>query len=90
MITIDDTQNLIENLTMREIRVTLVEEVIGFKLPEGATMEGKVFKTSLPRETTMGKFIKDLDIPLENIQDINIGEGTLEEAFVNLLKQQEA
>ncbi|MGK0288912.1 MAG: ABC-2 type transport system ATP-binding protein [bacterium] len=94
LIALDDTSNLISNLTYRKVKIILNDkcEVAKnnnqqFKECHNLEVSENTLTFKIKSNETIGTLIKDLSIPLEAIQDIAITEGSLEDAFVSLLEK---
>ncbi len=65
------TQDIIHKLTQKKITVT--------------NHQGEKITFSIEEHQDFGKALKDKNLTLDQIQDLNVAEGTLEEAFVKVL-----
>ena len=81
----DLTKNLIEKMTERHITFTIDPEYVYEKTPIGVQKEGNTLTKIIPNHYAIGEVIQELRLPLEKIKDIQISEGSLEDAFVALI-----
>ncbi len=88
LIALDQTNNLIQQLTQRQVKLTLTKPWIHQNnTPAKIEVNNNIIKASLSHNENVGAFIKDHGIPPELIQDVSINEGRLEDAFVKLIHQ---
>ncbi|PCI29183.1 MAG: ATPase [SAR324 cluster bacterium] len=87
LISLDNTQEMIKNLTDREVKIKLASSTPWPGMPAGLEIEDKTIKCRIAHGDAIGKLLTKLKIPMEQLEDITISEGNLEEAFVNLLQQ---
>ncbi len=87
LIALDQTKKLIQDLTHRQVILTLMHSWDSQTVPPEVQVDNNVVTASIAHQETVGELIKKLAIPVEWIQDISITEGRLEDAFVSLLKQ---
>ncbi len=87
LIALDNTQDMIHKLTYRQIKLTLDRPWQNNNASPQVTVDGNIVKAKLSSNEITGEAIKRLAIPIDWIQDISITEGSLEDAFVRLLHQ---
>lgn len=86
---IGETRAIVKKLTLRNIDITLNQSIdwkkdCPFKVVAKSPTELQI---QCPHEVGFGKVIQAMGLPLESIVDVKTREGTLEEAFLNLLNQ---
>ena len=81
-----NTTELVQKLTSRHLTVTLRNKV-ECSHPSLVHHQNHTFEFRVPYSVEMGKFISDLDFRSDNIVDMKIREGTLEEAFKYVLNK---
>ena len=83
---IGDTKNLISHLTTRELGLKLKCELkIKHKYHSGNREGFEMFM--LPHNFKLEHLIKDLQLNIEDVEDIKIREGSLEDVFKQVLKE---
>ncbi|MBF0287130.1 MAG: ABC transporter ATP-binding protein [SAR324 cluster bacterium] len=87
LIALDETKKLIHDLTHRQVILTLTQPLESKPALPEMQVNKNIVKVNIAHQETVGELIKKLAIPLEWIQDVSITEGSLEDAFVSLLKQ---
>ena len=88
LISLDTTQNMIEKLTQRDIRITLDSDKAWNGMPNELPFNGNHISLKMGFGQSVGERLAEIKIPMERIQDISITEGNLEDAFMTLLSQQ--
>lgn len=86
---IGGTRSIIQSLTVRNIEIALRKK-ISIKNNPGIQVlshSDESIQIRCPHEIGFGDVIEKLQIPTEAILDVKTREGTLEEAFINLLSQ---
>ncbi len=78
------TKNLIQKLTSRHITITLKKKK-ELSHPALVKQEGRTYEFRVPYSTETGAFLSELNWPNQDMVDIKIREGTLEEAFKYIL-----
>ncbi|MDZ4661403.1 MAG: ABC transporter ATP-binding protein [Pseudomonadota bacterium] len=86
LIKVGPTQDLIRELTQREVKFTLVNPIDKIKNQFLTKQNGKELIFEIPSSHQVGELLCSLNIPLLNIADIKVSEGTLEEAFRRVLE----
>lgn len=79
---LDQTQKVIKDLTQREIRIKVKDQ----NCPKTCSaywtgQNGDYFVFKIPSNMTVGQFLEEMDLSLSLIEDLQIKEGSLEEAF---------
>lgn len=84
--TVGETKSIIKDFTQREINLTLNQEV---SIPEGLLLERKnlSYRILIPAGKTIGDVLAQLQVQSSMIIDIEVKEGSLEEAFLRVLKR---
>ncbi|MBB5022715.1 ABC transporter ATP-binding protein [Desulfurispira natronophila] len=85
LIALDDTRNLIHQLTRRQVQIRLTGNIDISRFDPAIVSGEHELQIQIPHGSTVGKLISELGIPMECMEDISVGEGTLEEAFVALI-----
>ena len=86
LIKVGPTQDLIKELTQREVKLTLVSPIDSLKNEYLIRQNGKELVFEIPSSHQVGKLLCSLEIPILNIADIKVNEGTLEDAFRRVLE----
>lgn len=88
LVELGNTKDIIRQYTHKKIRLTLTEhhEV---RSPYLMEVIGKEFLFVVPQNKTLGDFLNEVSIPVNIIQDVQIAEGDLEEAFLKLVSKKE-
>lgn len=86
---IGSTRSIIQSLTVRNIEITLRKSVSLRSSPDIQVLShnDQGIQIRCPHEIGFGDVIAKLQIPVDSILDVKTREGTLEEAFINLLSQ---
>jgi ABC-2 type transport system ATP-binding protein len=85
------TGNLIEQWSRKKITLRLVHPVEAIAHPDaerGAAGDEWIFYTKMSKP--LGALMQELQIPLNNIKDIEVEEGRLEDVFLRLTRGEEA
>jgi len=80
-----NTQSIIKDFTQREVSLTLTKE-IPVKTPALIAQKGTHYRFIVPPAKTIGALLTELHVDSSMIIDIQIKEGSLEEAFLRVLK----
>ena len=83
-----ETRQLVQKLTSRHLTITLKNK-IKLTHPTLISQENNILEFRVPYSKEMGQFFSELDIHSDNILDMKIREGTLEEAFKYVLNKGE-
>jgi len=83
-----ETRQLVQKLTSRHLTITLKNK-IKIKHPTLISREDSILEFRVPYSKEMGQFFSELNIHSDNILDMKIREGTLEEAFKYVLNRGE-
>jgi ABC-2 type transport system ATP-binding protein len=85
---VGETKAIIKNFTQREVNLTLNREV-QVPIPKGMLLQqvGFSYRLLVPAEKTIGDVLADLKVESPMIVDLEVKEGSLEEAFLRVLKQ---
>ncbi|MDE0518509.1 MAG: ABC transporter ATP-binding protein [Bdellovibrionales bacterium] len=78
------TQELVQKLTSRHLTITLRNKMECVH-PSLVNYQDNTLEFRVPYSIEIGKFLSDLNFPSDNILDMKIREGTLEEAFKYVL-----
>lgn len=81
---VGETKELISELTSREVNLKFAGD-IDCKHEFLVSCTGNEARFSIPHSLSLGKLLSDLNIDTKLIEDIVIREGSLEEAFLNVL-----
>jgi ABC-2 type transport system ATP-binding protein len=84
---IGNTRSIIKDFTQREVSLTLSQE-IPVSSPSMIEQNGPSYRFLMPPTKTVGALLTELKIDNSMLVDIQIKEGSLEEAFLRVLKNQ--
>lgn len=87
LIRIGPTSELIQALTQRHVSLHLSQPAKKLEHPFLRFQSDHKMEFQIPYETNLGNLLGELKIDLNNIFDIRIQEGNLEDAFVEVLKR---
>ncbi len=87
LIKIDKTQALIQSLTCREIHLKISGDPSNIHHPLLASHEGGELIFRVPNRVVVGDLIREIGLAPERLLDVRVREGSLEDAFVHLLKE---
>lgn len=82
------TKELVQKLTSRHLTVTLKNKV-DYTHPALINQQDNTLEFRVPYSTKIGQFLSELNFQNDNILDMKIREGTLEEAFKYVLNRGE-
>ena len=85
LLCLDTTQSLIERLTHRKIHLVLKKQKQPLQSPYLVEQRGVNITLDVPKGTDLSRMFQESGLTLEDIHDLTITEGTLEEAFRNIL-----
>jgi ABC-2 type transport system ATP-binding protein len=83
--TMGNTRSIIKDFTQREVSLTLTKE-IPVSTPALIEQNGPSYRFIIPPAKTIGQLLTELKVDSSMIVDIQIKEGSLEEAFLRVLK----
>lgn len=81
------TKEIISRFTQKTITLVLAQEH-QFTSSYLSQSNGKQFTFVVPTEMQLGQFFQEVQVPVAQIVDVKIEEGSLEDAFVRVLKKQ--
>lgn len=81
------TKDLVRDLSHKVIRIEVKDEINLTKSPYLVKQEGRTFEFQVPARLSSGEFLEQLNFDLKSINDIQIKEGNLEEAFRSIVKE---
>ncbi len=81
------THQLIAELTTREIQLTLTTPPPD-RCPYLVQHNHRTWLFRVPTEVPFGKFVREVGLTLEQIEDIQISEGTLEQAVRRIIRKE--
>lgn len=86
---VGQTQDIVSQFTGKSVSLSLNKEL---KIEHSFLVQQsqKDYQFYLPKKYELGQFLSELHIELKDIHDLQIKEGSLEEAFVKIIKQQGA
>jgi ABC-2 type transport system ATP-binding protein len=88
---IGETHELIRDLTRKRVIVRLKEQPFpngdGQVHPWVESHDAQRLTLNMPMQAELGQVLNELNLPMQNILDIQILEGTLEDAFRSALKE---
>ncbi len=82
-----ETHNLVRDLTRKRVVVKLKNDGSIFTHPFVESQAARELTLNMPMQAELGQILNELDLPMQNILDIHILEGTLEDAFRTVLKE---
>lgn len=80
------TQDIVTQFTQRVVSLSLNRE-LPLASPLLLDQKGTQYRFSLPQTMTVGNLMSQLKVSAEMIEDIRIQEGSLEDAFLSVLKK---
>jgi ABC-2 type transport system ATP-binding protein len=80
-----ETREIIAQLTQRHVKITLTKNRQLANTAEFMQNVGRCWEYLIPSQKTLGELFAELAIAAEEIEDINVTEGDLEEAFIKVL-----
>ena len=83
---IEKTQTLINSLTTREIHLKVSGDLSNIHHPRLVEKRGDDLIFKVPSHQVVGDVIRELSLAPERLLDVHIREGSLEDAFVHLIK----
>ncbi len=83
-----ETKELVRKLTSRHLTITLKNKV-EYSHPALINQQDNTLEFRVPYSTKIGQFLSELNFRNDNILDMKIREGTLEEAFKYVLNRGE-
>lgn len=91
---IESTHGLIHRMTSRVIRVELkagtpVTSTL-LQHPAFLKQSQNEFEFRVPSSANIGSLFGEIDVPIQNVKDLQVREGSLEEAFLSVLETQGA
>jgi ABC-2 type transport system ATP-binding protein len=86
---IDQTSRLISDLTFRRMHLTLKDspKSINQNSSHLKTINGKELVLEFSSQLSVGQIIDDIGVDLNNVVDLQLKEGSLEDAFIKILDQ---
>jgi ABC-2 type transport system ATP-binding protein len=86
------TKDIIKDFTQRELVLTLNRELAPeFRVPEQMLLgkDDNMYRILIPTGLRIGQLLSDLHVESKMIDDLQIKEGSLEQAFLRVLKNKE-
>ncbi|MBP6218865.1 MAG: ABC transporter ATP-binding protein [Oligoflexales bacterium] len=80
------TKDIISSLTTRKIRILLKGPIPDFEHPYLRKILGQTLEFHIPAQMEFGSLLAQIPCRLENLADIQMEEGNLEEAMIQILK----
>ena len=89
LLKIGQTSQLISDLTFRRVFITLKDQPksINKNSSHLKSVDGKELVLEFSSQTSVGQVIGDVGVDLNNVLDLQLKEGSLEEAFIKILDQ---
>ena len=84
---VGETRKIVHDLTRKQVIVTLKNALPSRQHPMLVSQDQNRLTLSLPMQAELGAVLNELDLPMQSILDISILEGSLEDAFRNVLKE---
>ncbi|MGZ3804027.1 MAG: ABC transporter ATP-binding protein [Pseudobdellovibrionaceae bacterium] len=88
--TLGPTKNIIKDFTQREMILTLNSETAReLTVPQQMLIEKNhnIYRILIPRDINIGQVLSELQVESKMLADLQIKEGTLEQAFLRVLKK---
>lgn len=85
--TIGETKELIEKYTVRDVIITLKEPIETITHPRLTEQTSTTLTFKLPASHNVGELLSDLPLAIQNIHDVHIREGRLEDLFARLTRK---
>lgn len=97
LLAVDGTGHMIQSLAQRLLKLTLCSSSRIETLQEGRIKEGVVLlkksganlELKVAGEVTIKEALDAISVPIEDVQDIQMEEGALEEAFLKIVQEDE-
>ncbi|AFY01774.1 ABC transporter ATP-binding protein [Bdellovibrio bacteriovorus] len=89
LVVLGDTKAIIREYTHKKIRVLLTEKHL-IQSDYLTEVDGKEYSFVVPQNKTLGEFLSEVSIPTGLIADVQIEEGSLEDAFLKLVTKKES
>ena len=83
------TQELIRELTKREVQLTLVSEIAPMKHPYLRTQNKNTLTFQVPSTMSLGSLLIELKVDPAHLKDVQIREGSLEDVLFTVLGGQQ-
>lgn len=87
LLKVGDTRELVSQMTMREISITFNEPVGEIQSQYLVSRGANVLHFKIPNEVVLGELFQKTHLPVQNVKEIKIREGKLEDAFLNLVEK---
>jgi ABC-2 type transport system ATP-binding protein len=84
LLKIGETRHLVRQLTSRDVEMVF-DRGYEFSSPYLVSREGNMARFRLPYDKNIGDLLGEIRVPLESIKDVKIREGSLEDAFLNVV-----
>lgn len=87
LLKVDQTSKLISDLTFRKMEIKLKDSPLAIKESSKylSNVKDKSIELEFPSHLSVGQVIDDVGIDLNNVMDLHLKEGSLEEAFIKIL-----
>lgn len=82
---VGDTKTLISQLTQRDLELRLTKPIHPLSSPYLVEQDDKLVRFQFPSSLTVGKILSGLDFNWSDVEDIQVREGSLEDAFIRIL-----
>lgn len=89
LLKVDQTSRLISDLTFRRMLITLKDQPksINQNSTHLKSVEGRELILEFSSQLSVGQIIDDIGVDLNNVLDLQLKEGSLEDAFIKILDQ---
>ncbi|MEM8728025.1 MAG: hypothetical protein AAGE99_04875, partial [Chlamydiota bacterium] len=84
---IDSTEKLLKEHSSKKITLILSKPIHNISHPRLIGRKDRYLDFKIPNEMPLNLLFKEAKVPLENIRDINIKVGTLEDVMHNILNR---
>jgi ABC-2 type transport system ATP-binding protein len=76
------TRSLIEKFSRKNIVLELVDPVRSMSHPDMVKGEGREWTFLTSMDKTLGQLLRELNVPLDQLRDVQVSDGRLEDVFV--------
>ena len=89
LLKLGQTSQLISDMTFRRMLITLKDQPRSIKTesPHLKSIDGKELVLEFSSHLSVGQIIDDIGVDLNNVLDLQLREGSLEDAFIRILDQ---
>jgi ABC-2 type transport system ATP-binding protein len=85
---LDRTRVLIEQWSRKRMILKLVEPITSLSHPDLVSGANKEWVFNVPMQKSLGQLLHEVRIPSDQLQDVQVFEGRLEDVFMNFTRQE--